>query len=324
MEDVSVAVVIPAYKCRQQILKVIAGIGPEVRSIYVVDDQCPEHTGDFVQSQCHDSRVQVLRHQLNGGVGAAVITGFRKAKAEHATVIVKVDGDGQMDPSLIPRFVAPIVMGHADYTKGNRFYNIEDVRQMPLARLLGNAALSFISKLSSGYWDIFDPTNGYVAIHCAALDSLPLDKVAERYFFESDMLFRLNLARAVVLDISMPSVYGDEVSGLRISRILHDFATRHLVNFGKRVFYNYFLRNFSVASVELVVGGLGFAFGCVFGARAWYHSYATNVLTPVGTVMLAVLPILIGVQFLLNFLNFDIASVPRRPLSLGSSYNVHS
>lgn len=319
-----IAVVIPAYKCQRQILGVIAKINRLVDSIYVVDDFCPDQTGAYVSANCTDPRVIVIRHDINTGVGGAVITGFKQARSDGATILVKIDGDGQMDPTLLYQFISPILAGRADYTKGNRFYDIDGVRQMPRVRLIGNAALSFLSKLSSGYWDVFDPTNGYVAIHGAVLDLLPLEKISKRYFFESDMLFRLNLIRAVIHDVPMKAVYGDEVSNLSVSKALREFAVRHIVNFSKRIFYSYFLRNFSVASLEMILGTLLVTFGTIFGAYSWWHFAQLNSNTPAGTVMLAVVPLLIGIQFLLNCLNFDIASVPRVPLSLDLSASNNS
>lgn len=310
-----VAAVIPCYRCRRHILDVIARIGHEVKHIFVVDDACPEGTGRMVEEQCRDPRVQVIFHERNQGVGGAVLTGYQAARAVGAHVAIKIDGDGQMDPALVPRFIRPILASQADYTKGNRFYDLEGVAKMPAIRLIGNAALSFMSKLSSGYWDVFDPTNGYTAIHGSILSQLPTEKIAKRYFFESDMLFRLNLARAVVLDIPMRSVYADETSNLKISKITHEFLCRHGVNFSKRIFYNYFLRNFSVASLELVIGTVLLIFGIAFGSYHWWLSYSLDTDASTGTVMLAALPVMIGVQFLLNFLNYDISSVPRIPLS---------
>ncbi|HWJ93415.1 MAG TPA: glycosyltransferase family 2 protein, partial [Telluria sp.] len=230
----SIAVVIPSYKVTRHILDVIAGIGPEVSRIYVVDDKCPDKSGDFVRAHCQDPRVTVLEHEVNQGVGGAVMTGYRAAIADGARVIVKVDGDGQMDASLIPAFVAPILAGEADYAKGNRFFNLERITAMPPVRLFGNAVLSLLTKLSSGYWDLFDPTNGYTAIHADAARYLPFDKISRRYFFETDMLFRLNTLGAVVVDVPMDAVYGDEVSNLKVSRIVTEFATKHVRNFLKR------------------------------------------------------------------------------------------
>lgn len=311
-----IAVVIPAFRVSRHVLDVLAGIGPEAWRVYVVDDACPDGSGDLVQARCADPRVRVLRHTANGGVGAAVVTGYRAALADGADILVKIDGDGQMDPALLADFVAPIAAGRADYTKGNRFFNLEDLAGMPRARLVGNAGLSFLSKLSSGYWDVFDPTNGYTAIHAAVARALPLDKLSARYFFETDMLFRLNTLRAVVWDVPMRARYGDEVSNLSVWRSVGEFAAKHLRNFGKRIFYNYYLRDVSIASVELPLGLAMAAFGTVYGGYHWIHSASQGVATPAGTVMVAALPILVGLQLLLAFINYDIASVPRRTLHL--------
>ena len=309
-----IAVVIPSYKVTRHILGVIAGIGPEVTRIYVVDDKCPDHSGDFVRANCQDPRVTVLEHAENQGVGGAVMTGYRAAILDGAKVIVKIDGDGQMDGTLIPAFVAPILAGEADYTKGNRFFNLERIGSMPPMRLFGNAVLSLMTKLSSGYWDLFDPTNGYTAIHADAARFLPFEKISKRYFFESDMLFRLNILGAVVTDVPMDAVYGDEVSNLKISKVVTEFLTKHVRNFGKRIFYNYYLRNMSLASLELPLGLLLATFGTVYGIAHWIASARSGVETPAGTVMLAALPVIMGVQLILAFLAYDIAAVPRNPL----------
>ena len=309
-----IAVVIPCFRVRKHILDVIGRIGPEVSRIYIVDDCCPEASGDHVEQNCSDIRVTTLRHATNQGVGGAVLTGYTRAAADGADVIVKIDGDGQMDPTLLPSFVAPILAGEADYTKGNRFFNLDDVHAMPRVRLFGNAVLSFMAKLSTGYWELFDPTNGYTAIHARVAAHLPMEKVARRYFFETDMLFRLNTMQAVVVDIPMEAVYGDEQSNLRISRVLSEFLGRHLSNFAKRIFYGYFLRDFSLASVELVLSIVLLLFGFSFGAYHWWHALATGTATPIGTALLAGLTTLLGVQFGLGFLSFDMRTRHDRPV----------
>ncbi|WP_250507447.1 glycosyltransferase family 2 protein [Caballeronia sp. GAFFF3] len=268
-KPVSIAVVIPSYKVRDHILGVLAAIGPEVDQIYVVDDRCPDHSGDFVEQNCTDPRVHVVRHAENHGVGGAVMSGYTAAIKGGADVIVKVDGDGQMDPKLLPNFVLPIVEGWADYTKGNRFYDLTHITRMPAMRLFGNAGLSLLTKISTGYWNIFDPTNGYTAISARVAEHLPFDKISRRYFFETDMLFRLNTLRAVVADVPMDAQYGDEVSNLKISKVLFEFSGKHAKNLCKRIFYNYFLRDMTAATFELVVGLILFIFGSVFGAYHW-------------------------------------------------------
>lgn len=315
--DSQIAVVIPCFKVTQHILGVIANIGDEVWRIYVIDDACPDSSGHFVETHCKDRRVRVVYHEFNRGVGAAMITGYRAAIADGADVIVKIDGDGQMDPSLIPHFIGPIVAGEADYAKGNRFFDLEEIGAMPRVRLFGNAMLSFLTKLSSGYWDLFDPTNGYTAIHADVARHLPFRKISCRYFFETDMLFRLNILRAVVVDIPMDARYGNEVSNLSIAKLMGEFLLKHLRNFIKRIFYNYYLRDLSLASIELPLG-LGLLLGgTVFGLYHWFESAREGAATPAGTVMLAALPILMGTQFVLAFIGYDIASVPRRPRHRG-------
>ena len=312
--NLSVAVIIPCFRVKAHILNVLARMPQEVDAIYVVDDACPEGSGDWVTKKSSDARVKVIRHDRNLGVGGAVMTGYAAALQDGAQVLVKVDGDGQMAPELIPKFTRPILMGQADYTKGNRFYDVSQLSQMPLIRLLGNAGLSFMAKLSTGYWNLFDTTNGFTALHAKVAHRIAFEKISERYFFETDLLFRLATIRAVVIDIPMDAKYGEEKSNLRIGQVLFEFFYKNLRNFVKRVMYNYFLRDMTVASLELLFGTALLAFGVIFGVLHWAQSISSGLVTPVGTVMLATLPTLLGLQFLLAFVAFDVANVPRRPI----------
>ncbi len=309
-KDWVIAAVVPCYRETRHVIGVIEAIGDEVRHVFVVDDACPDGTGDYVRANCADSRVEVLTHDSNTGVGGAVLTGYRRALAAGADIIVKLDGDGQMDPALVPDLVAPIVEGRADYSKGNRFHDLDGLRQMPALRIAGNLVLSFASKLSSGYWNVFDPTNGFTAIHAKVARRLPFDKISPGYFFESDMLFRLNLLGAVVAQVPMQARYGTERSGLKVWRAAFEFPFRHFLNTAKRIFYSYFLRDFNVASVEFVLGTVLFLFGLVFGTVKWYESVATGIPATAGTVVLAALPVILGSQFLIAFLDFDTRNVP--------------
>jgi glycosyltransferase involved in cell wall biosynthesis len=310
-----VAAVIPCYRVGRHIEGVVEQALRHVDVIYVVDDCCPDSTGDLVE-KCfsHSGKVQVIRHQTNQGVGGAVISGYAAAKRDAVDIAVKLDGDGQMDPQNIPALIAPILAGTADYTKGNRFFNIGFLRQMPAIRVMGNSTLSFVNKISSGYWNIMDPTNGFTAIHATALAALDLDKIANRYFFESDMLFRLNIIRAVVRDVPMPAIYGDEESNLKIGKILFDFPGRYLKNFVKRFFYNYVLRDMNIGSIETLIGTVLVVGGLVYGITNWISSGIQDMATPVGTVMLATLPIILGSQLLLSAVAYDIYNVPSEPL----------
>lgn len=310
-----IAVVIPAYKVRSHILEVISGIGPDVNSIYVIDDACPEASGKYVEENCTDKRVRVLFHAENQGVGGAVITGYKAALESGASIFVKLDGDGQMDPADIPHLVAPILAGKADYSKGNRFASLSGLSSMPGVRVFGNGALSLMTKLSTGYWNITDPTNGFTAIHRSVLELLPLDMISKRFFFESDMLFRLSLARAVVWDVPMTAKYGAEKSNLSVLKAFFEFGWKHGINYQKRLFYNYFLRDMSAASLELPIGTILFWFGFAFGIVKWLESSRTGVPATAGTVMLSAVPLILGLQLILAFINFDVAQVPKHPIS---------
>ena len=309
-----IAVVIPCHRVRQQIASVLASIGPEVAQIWVVDDACPEKTGELVAATVSDPRVRIIRHTLNQGVGGAVVSGYKAAIAAGATIIVKLDGDGQMDASMIPQLVEPVIAGMADYTKGNRFFDVTDAANMPAVRKIGNLALSFLTKLSSGYWGVFDPTNGFTAIHATAAALLPFDKISRRYFFESDMLFRLGTIDAVVCDIPMTAKYAGEQSGIRIASVLPEFTVNNLRNFAKRIVYSYFLRDFNLASIELLLAALLLTFGTVFGVYEWNRSSRTGTPASAGTVMLSALPILLGAQLLIAFLNYDVTRAPQIPI----------
>lgn len=309
-----IAVVIPSYRVTRQIADVIARMPPEVWRIYVVDDACPEDSGAVAEREVSRPGLRVIVHANNQGVGGAVMTGYRAAIADGAEIIVKIDGDGQMDPKLISYFVEPILSGAADYTKGNRFYDLEALRAMPRSRLIGNAVLSLMTKLSSGYWNLFDPTNGYTAIHADVARLLPFGKISQRFFFETDMLFRLNACRAVVIDIPMDAKYAGESTNLKVWKVVGEFLFKHARNVIKRVFYNYYLRDVSLASIQLPVGMVMLMFGIAFGGYHWMASLQLGVPTPAGTVMLAALPVLTGLQLILAFVGYDIASVPQRSI----------
>ena len=217
----NVVVIIPAFRVSSKILGVVREIPNWVAEIIVVDDCCPENSGDLVEKSIKDPRVKVVRHMTNQGVGGAMRTGYTRALNNDSNqVFIKIDGDGQMDLNQIPALIAPILSGRADYTKGNRFDSIEDLEQMPRLRILGNAVLSLFSKMSSGYWNVTDPTNGFTAIDRTVLERIKLEKVRSSFFFESDMLFRLSLARGVVEDVPMKARYLDEKSNLKIRKVL--------------------------------------------------------------------------------------------------------
>ena len=314
--ELIVVAVVPCYRETSHILGVLKKFDEIISHILIIDDACPDKTGELVREQANDPRIEIIVHETNQGVGGATLTGYRRALQLKADIIVKVDGDGQMDPRMISTIIRPIVTGRADYAKGNRFFRLEGISNMPLPRLIGNLGLSFASKLSSGYWKTFDPTNGFTAIHAEVARILPLDQIDHTYFFESDMLYQLNVTRAVVADVPMEAIYGEETSNLQISKVFVPFALKHARNFVKRIFYTYFLRDFNAATLELLLGVLLLAFGFIFGSVKWYASVASGIPAATGVIILAALPFLIGSYLIISFLNFDVQNQPDHPLHL--------
>jgi dolichol-phosphate mannosyltransferase len=305
-------VVIPAYKLTHEVINLIESIPPIVSKVVVIDDACPDKSGNLIEKLCKDSRVSVHYNQENLGVGGAVKKGYKIAIENNAEIVIKLDGDGQMDPRNIPKLVAPLLNHEADYTKGNRFYTLNSLKVMPKKRLIGNSILSVISKFSTGYWNIFDPNNGFTAISRNALENLDLSQISDSYFFESDMLFRLYCNRVVVQDVPMNSIYGNEQSSLSISKITFEFIFKHFRNSIKRFFYAYILRDASVASLELPLGFLLLIFGVGNSIITWLNSSTTGIPNNPGTVMLSGLAILTGIQFILAFIAYDVSNVPRK------------
>jgi hypothetical protein len=238
-------------------------------------------------------------------------TGYRAALERSVDVVVKCDGDGQMDPQDIATLLRPILDGRAEYAKACRFHHFEDLRSMPRVRLGGNIALTFLTKLASGYWHILDPQNGFVAIQAGTLRRLALSRLARGYFFENDMLIRLNSLDARVADVPLPSRYGHETSSLSPARILMEFPLRLLAGLVRRVFWRYVFYDVSPVALFAVAGTTLLLFGSLFGAYHWIVSAIENRPTTTGTVILAAMPIILGFQLVLQAVVLDIQNTPR-------------
>lgn len=312
--SLKIAVVIPSYKVAGQIKDVVSSIPETIDHIIVVDDKCPQSSGMEAEKVKREN-VTVIYHEKNLGVGGAVVTGYRKAMELDADIVIKMDGDGQMDPANIDALIEPLLENKADYAKGNRFGSFDDVKEMPMVRLLGNSLLSFLIKLTSGYWDITDPANGYTAIHRRVLKKLNLKNISKRYFFESDMLINLNIVSAVVKDILMPARYGEEISSLTIRKVLFQFPPGLVKGLIKRILLKYFVYDFNMASVYILIGVPMFVFSTIFGIWEWADSVVTGIPRTAGTIMLVALPIIVSFQMLLQAVNIDINSVPRKSKS---------
>ena len=304
-------IVIPSYKVSKHIIDVIKSVPEFVNRIIVVDDACPQNSGKIAETS-EDIRVVVCYHHSNQGVGGAVVTGYKKALELGAEIVVKIDGDGQMDTDYMLKLIQPILEGKADYTKGNRFTDFKALRNMPKVRLFGNSGLSFLVKAASGYWNLMDPTNGYTAICKQTLEELDLDNLAKGYFFESDMLINLNIENAVVMDVGIPAKYGDEKSSLSVTKTLFGFPLKLFKGLCKRIFLKYFIYDFKMLSLYLVIGLPMVLFGVVFGATKWIEAISSGIETSTGTVMLSVLPIILGTQFLLQAIQIDMDSIPKK------------
>ncbi len=306
-------VVIPMYRVEAYIQRVIAGIPAWVEGIVVVDDASPDHSADMALA-AGDPRVTLVRHSVNRGVGGAVLSGYARAAELGAAILVKMDGDDQMGPEFLPDLVRPILAGRADYAKGNRFVHYDALLAMPVVRRLGNLGLSFMTKLASGYWNIFDPTNGYTAIACETFRRLNCSQIHPRYFFESSMLIELNLQRAVVADVSLPARYLQEISSLSVSKTLLEFPPLLVRGLARRVWLEYFVMDFSLGSLYLILGTLMTFWGLVFGGINWIQSAQSGIPATTGTVMLAAMPFILGFQLLLSAIAHDMQNVPRQPV----------
>jgi dolichol-phosphate mannosyltransferase len=314
-----IAAVLPAYNVSREMGAVLRSLPQLFTTIVVVNDASADQTGVIADRYAElDRRIVVVHHDRNQGVGGAMITGFRTAVNAGADVVVKIDADGQMPLWLVPELIAPLLSGAADYTKGNRFRDFQAVRAMPLARRVGNVALSFLAKAATGYWRVFDPTNGFVAIRSDVLSQLPLQKVDPSYYFEISMLSNLYLIGAVVREVPMPARYAGETSSLSIPRVLRQFPGRLLASLARRLVLKNFVYDFNLASLDLAAGIPLFVTGLAFGIWNWIrYSAQLHAAAPTGTVVLPALMIMVGVQLLLSAAQYDLEAVPRDPVNQG-------
>ncbi len=315
-----IAVIIPSYRVTQHIEQVIQKIPDAANRIYVVDDSCPDASGKYVMSNVKDPRVSVIFNDSNLGVGGATKAGMNQALIDGMEILIKIDGDGQMDPTLLTVFTKPIISGEADFTKGNRFYFPDSLAAMPKARLFANALYSFMAKLSTGYWQISDPVNGYIAIDARVYSKINRSRVSNNFFFESDLLFHLGISRAKVVEIPMRAHYASERSNLRIAKNLWNFVTNSISNLLERIYLRHFLMDFSFASLELMLGIPMCVGGLAIGTYWWIEGLLTGRPATPGMVMLPALLILVGLQFILSFLAYDIQINREPPVSSRLTY----
>lgn len=305
-----IAVVVPAHNESAHIATVISRMPPLVDHVIVIDDTSPDNTYEVAVAAA-DKRTEVIRHEVNKGVGGAIITGHRRALELGADVMIVMAGDDQMDPDYLPALIDPIADRGYGFAKANRFFSMQSFAGMPKHRVFGNMVLTFLTKAASGYWDLVDPQNGYTAVSRASLEAIPLDKVAERYDFENDLLIWLNIANVRAIDVPIPANYGEEVSGMRLHVVVPRLLGTLFSGFWRRIWTKYVLWSFSPIALLMLVGIPLLLLGVVVGIWAIAVSAAAPGTVTTGTWLLAVAPALVGTQFLLQAFMLDIQATPR-------------
>lgn len=310
--DTKIAVVIPCYNVSRHIESVVSELPQTISWIIPVNDCSKDQTQEILDTLAQrDGRIQIVQHAENQGVGGAMISGYIRALELGAQIVVKMDGDGQMDSANIPILLQPILEGRADFSKGNRFRDFKALRSMPILRRVGNLGLSFMIKAASGYWNIFDPTNGYTAVRGDVLKQMELDRLHKRYYFETSMIAELYLMDAVIQDVPMKAKYGDEISGLSIGKTILEFPPKLLMTFIRRILLKYFLYDFNLGSLYLLAGVPIFLFGMIFGLVKYRFYLEMGVGAPTGTVVIPTLLIILGFQLLLAGLAYDVNNYPK-------------
>lgn len=302
-------VILPAFNEAHHLGAVVGRIPAWIDGILIVDDASSDDTLAVARS-LDDSRVTVLHHEANQGVGGAMVTGFRAALDGGYDVAIKMDADGQMDAGELSALVRPIELGVAEYVKGNRFRRTGRPPSMPGSRWLGNVVLSFLTKIASGYWHVFDPQCGFVAITAPTLRRLKLESIAADYFFENDMLIRLNVIDARVVDIDTAALYGEETSHVRVGHVTWSFPWRLLKRSAWRFVKRHIINDFDLIALFTFVGCVLALFGTAFGIYHWVQSANSGIPATAGTVMIAVLPLILGVQMLLQALSMEVQASP--------------
>ena len=306
LNNLKIAVAIPCYKVEQHLQQVVTGLPDFVDSIILVDDCSPDSTPKLIDQLVNGNRIIAIHHPQNKGVGGAMKSAFLRAIETGMDVVVKIDGDGQMDS----RFIAPMIdaLNDADFAKGNRLFDRQMLCKMPFIRRIGNMGIGFLVKASSGYWNVSDPVNGFFAIRTQTLRQMDLQRVADRFFFESSMLIEMHYTGARIKEVTMPAIYADEKSNLSISKTLLSFPPKLIAAWLRRLHLRYFVYDFNICSLYLLAGIPLFLFGLIFGLCEWIHYASLGLGAPTGTIMVAVLTFILGFQMLLSAAQYDISA----------------
>jgi glycosyltransferase involved in cell wall biosynthesis len=307
LEGKSLAVVVPAYDEEQLVATTIRGIPDFVDRIVVVDDASRDGTAAAARG-AGDARVDVVVHERNAGVGAAIVTGYRRAVADGAEVVCVMAADNQMDPDDLEQIALPVARGEIDYAKANRLVSGQAWQVIPRSRYLGNATLSFLTKIASGYWHVADSQSGYTAASREILEQLDLERIYPRYGFPNDMLVHLNVWNARVRDVTARPVYNvGEKSGIKIRKVVPSISWLLLKGFFWRMREKYVIRDFHPLVFFYVLGFLMTVLGLALGIVEVVLRFMGNEVS-VGTVVLVALLLIFGSQFTLFAMWFDMES----------------
>ncbi|MCH4829007.1 glycosyltransferase family 2 protein [Flavobacterium columnare] len=313
MRNDKTAIIIPYYNARKHIIDVVSQIPDFIDALIIVDDKSPDVFPEKLVLENLNNQVKFvyLKNDRNLGVGGATIHGFLYAIKNDFQIVIKVDADNQMDLKYLPDLIEPLKKGKIQMAKGNRFRDIKALSKMPFARRIGNLMLSFITKMATGYWNNFDPTNGYFAIQINTLKKINFNNLSNRYFFETSLLSEMYFTGAKIKDISMPAIYANEKSQMQLWKIPFEFSFKLMKLFIKRIVKQYFLYDFNIGSVYLFFGVPLFFFGITYGVYNWIYYYFKKMLAPTGTIMIITLSIILGFQMLLQAIQFDISQAPK-------------
>jgi len=308
----SIAVVIPYYNASQHIVNVVQKLPHFIDEIIIVDDKGREK---LPLAKLHDlstsALISVIENERNLGVGGATKNGFLRSIDNNHDIVIKVDADDQMDTSYVEEMINYLISDKAEMVKGNRFINTKALMKMPIVRRVGNLGLSFLTKAATGYWNNFDPTNGFLAIKTSALKKINFDNLSERYFFETSLISEFYFINGRIKDISMPAIYGEEKSSMKVWKMPLIFSKKLISLFFKRIIKQYFLFDFNIASLYIVVGLPLFLFGVIYGLFEWWFYSSQDLYAPTGTIMLVSLSIILGFQLLLQAIQYDIFNAPK-------------
>jgi glycosyltransferase involved in cell wall biosynthesis len=302
----TIAVVIPAYNEEKLIGKVLQTIPAFVDHIVVVDDASRDRTGEAVKArQKEDARITYIRHTKNEGVGGAITTGYKWARNREIDISVVMAGDAQMDPKDLPKLLDPVVEGEVDFSKGNRLFTGKAWRVIPKTRYLGNAVLSFLTKIVSGYWHVADSQSGYGAVALEVLKTIDLDSIYKRYGMPNDFLVRLNVYHFRVRDVSVNPVYGiGERSGIKIYKVVFTLSFLLLKLFLWRLKEKYVIRDFHPLVLFYLMGFVLTPVGVIFGCYLLiYRIFAGSVAAT--SALFAAFFTISGLQSLLFAMWFD-------------------